>query len=230
MEMGKAWLALAVALVLVAACKPQDELPQAATVPATQAAGAGNAGMGADTAAQGPAAIAVAPSTVFDFNALPVSTVPLPAWPYIVPPSGYAFFGTDPLGMRTKDLARIPVWTGGQLVWVEGKVFSSRIQNADGKTFSRFELRKGLHQQIEALGGVRLSQRSYDENTYRESEKELSDFRQEFADLSDAYGYDRDMDSYAIRRGEGAIWVVVQARNHDASILVAEGPLPTAAE
>ncbi|KAF1696179.1 hypothetical protein CSC62_09480 [Pseudoxanthomonas jiangsuensis] len=118
------------------------------------------------------------------------------------------------------------MWTGGQLLWVEGKVFSDGIDNADGKTFSRFELAKGLRQQIEALGGVRVSERSYDRDFYTANEKALDDFRQEFDDLQDAYWYDKDVDTYAIRRADGVVWVVLQTRNDDAAVLVAEGPAP----
>ena len=130
------------------------------------------------------------------------------------------------LAGQSKDLARVPVWTGGQLLWVEGKVFSDGIDNADGKTFSRFELAKGLRQQIEALGGVRVSERSYDRDFYTANEKALDDFRQEFDDLQDAYWYDKDVDTYAIRRADGVVWVVLQTRNDDAAVLVAEGPAP----
>ena len=58
----------------------------------------------------------------------------LPAWPYLAPPAGYEFDDADRLERRTKDLARNPVWTGGQLLWVEGKVFSDGIDNASAST------------------------------------------------------------------------------------------------
>ena len=103
---------------------------------------------------------------------------------------------------------------------------SDGIDNADGKTFSRFELAKGLRQQIEALGGVRVSERSYDRDFYTANEKALDDFRQEFDDLQDAYWYDKDVDTYAIRRADGVVWVVLQTRNDEAAVLVAEGPAP----
>ena len=128
---------------------------------------------------------------------------------------------------QSKDLARVPVWTGGQLLWVEGRTFSDAIDSDEGKTFSKFEVRKNLQQAIEALGGVRIAERSYDEASYKANEKALEDFRQEFDNIRDAYWYDSDADTYLIRRADKAIWVVAQARNGDGGILVAEGPLPS---
>ena len=40
------------------------------------------------------------------------------------------------------------LWTGGELLWVEGRTFVDEIDNADGKTFSKFELRKGLQAHV----------------------------------------------------------------------------------
>lgn len=234
-------LALAVGLALMAGCAKQDETAAVADAPAP-AAGEAPATDTADTpadamvdpadAAAPAAAETVAPAapdaTAFDMEAIPVSTATLPEWPYVQLPAGYVFDDADRLGERTKDLARIPVWTGGQLLWVEGKVFSDDIENVDGKTFSRFELAKGLRQQIESLGGVRLAERSYERDTYMANEKALDDFRQEFSDVQDAYWYDKDMETYVIRRGDSVVWIVLEARNSNGAVLVAEGPAPEA--
>ena len=235
-------LALAVGLTVLAGCGKQEGADPATGTP-PPAAGDGAAIDAASAPADGTvdapaadaapaAAEAVAPAApeakAFDLQAIPVSTATLPAWPYLQLPAGYEFDDADRLGERTKDLARIPVWTGDQLLWVEGRVFSDDIDNIDGKTFSRFELAKGLRQQVESLGGVRLTERGYDRETYKASEKALDDFRQEFDDLQDAYWYDKDVDTYAIRRADGVVWVVLQTRNEDAAVLVAEGPAPTA--
>lgn len=234
-------LALAVGLALMAGCAKQDgtaavadaPAPAAAPAAATDAAGTPADAMvdPADTAAPAaadPVVPAAPDATAFDLEAIPVSTATLPAWPYVQLPAGYVFDDADRLGERTKDLARIPVWTGGQLLWVEGKVFSDDIENVDGKTFSRFELAKGLRQQIESLGGVRLAERSYERDTYKANEKALDDFRQEFSDVQDAYWYDKDMETYVIRRGDSVVWIVLEARNSKGAVLVAEGPAPEA--
>lgn len=228
MRMSKTLLALGVASALLVGCKKQDDSAAADT--ATAAADANATQIEAPAVETSPAATeapAAKPAVVaFDIDKIPVSDKPLPAWPYIALPAGYHYHEADDLAGQSKDLARVPVWTGGQLLWVEGKVFSDGIDNADGKTFSRFELAKGLRQQIEALGGVRVSERSYDRDFYTANEKALDDFRQEFDDLQDAYWYDKDVDTYAIRRADGVVWVVLQTRNDDAAVLVAEGPAP----
>ena len=222
-------LALGVATALLVGCKQQE--PAVAEAPGTEAVPA-PAALPATPAEQAAAPVdaAAAPATptaaAFDIAAIPVSDKPLPEWPYVALPAGYELDDADDVAGNTKDLARVPAWTGGQLLWVEGRVFSDGIDNTDGKTFSKFELRKNLQQSIEALGGVRVSERSYDEATYRASEKALEDFRQEYRDVRDAYWYDTDADTYVIRRADAAIWVVAQVRNGDASVMVAEGPLP----
>ncbi|MFD1042400.1 hypothetical protein [Pseudoxanthomonas kaohsiungensis] len=228
METSRTLLALGVTIALLGGCKKQEDAAPAAAEPVAAATAEPAPSVPAPAAAEAAAPAAAAPGTRFDLAALPVSTAALPAWPYLVPPAGYEFDDANRLQERTKDLARIPVWTGGQLLWVEGRVFSDGIENADGKTFSRFELAKGLRQQIEALGGVRVSERSYARDFYAANEKALDDFRQEFDDLQDAYWYDKDVDTYAIRRADGVVWVVLQTRNEDAAVLVAEGPAPTA--
>lgn len=235
-------LALAVGLAMLAGCGKQDGAAPATGTPppaADDGTAIDAAGAPADATVDAPsgdatpaAAEAVAPAapeaTAFDLDAIPVSTATLPAWPYVQLPAGYEFDDADQLAEHTKDLARIPVWTGGELLWVEGKVFNDEVESAEGKTYSRFELAKGLRQHIESLGGVRVNERSYDEATYRANEKALEDFRREFNDIREAYWYDQDVETYVIRRDEGVVWIVVQARNGEGSVLVAEGPAPEA--
>ena len=225
MKANKTLLAVCMATALLASCKAKDApatdaAPEAAAAPAPTEAVA--------DAASAPAANPAAPTaTVFDINAIPVSDKPLPAWPYVALPAGYHYDENEDMAGQSKDLARVPVWTGGQLLWVEGRTFSDAIDSDEGKTFSKFEVRKNLQQAIEALGGVRIAERSYDEASYKANEKALDDFRQEFDNIRDAYWYDSDADTYLIRRADKAIWVVAQARNGDGGILVAEGPLPS---
>lgn len=227
-------LALAVGVAVLAGCGRQEDTAPVAETPApaasdaaaidTAAAPATAPAEAPSPAVAGPAEPVTADATAFDLDAIPVGSATLPDWPYVQLPAGYEFDDAGRVAQRTKDLARIPVWTGGQLLWVEGKVFSDEIENAEGKTFSRFELAKGLRQQIESLGGVRVSERSYDSETYEANKKALEDFRQEFSDIRDAYWYDKDAETYVIRRADSVVWIVVQARNRDGAVLVAEGP------
>ncbi|MBB6065564.1 hypothetical protein [Pseudoxanthomonas broegbernensis] len=73
-----------------------------------------------------------------------------------------------------------------------------------------------------------MSERSYGRDTYQANKKALDDFRREFHGLEDACWYGKDVDTYAIRRADSVVWVVLQMRNAAALILVAEGPLPAA--
>lgn len=238
----KTVLATGVALVLLAACGKQDAPPpaaDAATEPAPAAAGpamaepdtnepaaAAEEQAAEETSGEEASAALDAPAT-FDIGAIPVSDQPLPEWPYVVLPSGYAF-DRDDVSRQSKDLARVPVWTGQSLLWVEGRTFSDGVESTDGKTYSKFEVRKNLQQAIEALGGVRLGQRSFDRTTYQANRAELDDFRQEFSEMQNAYWYDSDADTYVIRRADKAIWVVFGSSNTRGAVLVAEGPLPEA--
>lgn len=222
MPMRNAMLVLALGVTLAGCAKKQEAAAPVDAAPA--GATAEQPAMPASTPAATPAPAAAA----FDINAIRESTATLPAWPYVVLPAGYQFDYADDMASRTKDLARVPVWTGGQMLWVEGKVFSDRIDNQDGKTYSKFEVRKNVQQAVEALGGVRLAERTFDEATYKANEKALNDFRQEFDRMQNAYWYDEDADTYVIRRADKAIWVVFQSSNDRGALLVAEGPLPQA--
>lgn len=229
MQVSKTLLALGVAAALLVGCKKQDEAAAEAAAATTDASIEQAEAPAPETAApETPDASAAPAVTAFDINKIPVSDAALPAWPYVALPAGYHYYYSEELGSRSKDLARVPVWTGGQLLWIEGKTFSDAIRSDDGKTYSKFEVRKNLQQAIEALGGVRIGERSYDEATYKANEKALDDFRQEFDRIRDAYWYDADADTYVIRRADKAVWVVLQTGNGDGGILVAEGPLPDA--
>src|SRR5690606_13212285 len=196
--------------------------------PAADATPDATAEQPAAPAADAQATPAAPTAAAFDISAIPVSDKPLPEWPYVVLPAGYAYDDADDIAGSSKDLARVAVWTGGQLLWVEGRVFDDGIDNIEDKTYSRFELRKNLQQAIEALGGVRVAERSFDEATYKANEKALDDFRQEFDAIRDAYWYDADADTWVIRRADKAIWVVLTSGNERGGLMVAEGPLPEA--
>jgi hypothetical protein len=232
MNRSRTLLAAGVALAMLAGCRKHDDAqaaPEAPTASEARAAVDAASAPVAQAPSATPAAAPAAPEAgAFDINSVAASDKPLPAWPYVALPAGYEFDHADDLAQRSKDLARVAVWTGGQLLWVEGRVFGDRIDNADGKTYSKFEVRKNLQRAVEALGGVRVSERSFDEATYKANEKALEDFRQEFSAIRDAYWYDNDADTYVIRRADKAIWVVFQSDNNQGALMVAEGPLPAA--
>ena len=224
---SKTLLTLGVAMALLAGCKAKEApadaaAPAAAPVPARTETPATS-----DAPTSPPAATpATATASAFDIHSIPVGNKPLGDWPYVSLPAGYAFDHADEAGARTKDLARVPVWTGGQLLWVEGKVFNDEIDNVDAKTYSQFEVRKNVRQAIEALGGVRLTERSFDETVRKDNEKELRDFVEEFGEMYYPYLADQDADTYLIRGADKAIWIVFHSGNNDGSLMVAEGPWP----
>ena len=225
---NKTVLTLCVGVALLAGCK-EKEAPVAGAARAVAAPSTA-----APTTASAPAAAAASPASAspvavaFDIDAIAVSDKPLGAWPYVTLPTGYAFDHADEAGTRTKDLARVPVWTGGQLLWVEGKVFTDEIDNIEGKTYSQFEVRKNVRQAIESLGGVRLTERSFDEALRKENDKPLRDFVDEFSEMYSPYLPDQDAETYVIRGADKAVWIVFHSGNDDGSLMVAEGPLPAA--
>ena len=218
-------LSAGLALAMLAGCKQEptpvpEAAPTTAAVPAPEPA----PGSTAEVVTTPAASATAAPVAAFDANAIPLSTTPLGEWPYVAAPAGYEFESAS-----SKDLARVPLWTGSELVWVEGRTFEADIDDADGKTYSRFELLKGIEQSLEALGAVKLSGRSYGEAFYREHEAELESFRSEFDDIRSAYWYDTDASTWVIRRDASLSGVVLQSGTDDGAIMVAEGPLPAAA-
>jgi hypothetical protein len=223
---NKTVLALCVAMALLAGCKAKDApVADPAPVPAP----APPAPTAATTTGDTPAPAPVAPAAVaFDINTIPVSDKPLGEWPYVSLPAGYAFDHADEPATRSKDLARVPVWTGGQLLWVEGKVFNDEIDNVDAKTYSQFEVRKNVRQAIEALGGVRVAERSFDEAVRKANDKDLRAFVDEFSEMYYPYLPDQDAETYVIRAADKAVWIVFHSGNDDGSLMVAEGPLPAA--
>ena len=157
MQVSKTLLALGLAAALLVGCKKQDEAAAAEAATATADAVAEQTEAPAPDAAapetaapETPDASAAPAVTAFDINKIPVSDAALPAWPYVALPAGYHYYYSEELGSRSKDLARVPVWTGGQLLWIEGKTFSDAIRSDEGKTYSKFEVRKSLQQAIEA--------------------------------------------------------------------------------
>lgn len=225
-------LALALTATLLAGCKKQDAQPPAGTADSPTAAAEEQTSN--DPPAAESTSPAATPAKAFDIGHIPVSDEPLRAWPYLVLPAGYILDNQDELPKHTKDLARVPIWTGSELLWIEGKVFTDRILADEDKTFSKFELRKGLQQSIQALGGIRINESHLSEEAEKSAEKALNEFKSEFSAINDAYRTfsDENADTYLIRRADKAIWIVnhIDAINSKAGIMVVEGPLPEPAK
>ena len=223
-------IALCVSAALLAGCKKQHEEASASGAEAATAS-SDVAAPPAETAPADaePAQPQAAPAKAFDINAIAVSDKPLGAWPYIAAPAGYTYY--DDTAKGTKDLARVAVWTGSQLVWVEGKTFETSIRAGDGKTFSRFEVFKAIDQALTALGAVKLAGKGLDSEAQQIDRGEVDAFVREFDDVYGAYrGSSEDAaGTYLIRRADKAIWVVVTGTSSNAGLMVVDGPLPEAA-
>lgn len=63
-----------------------------------------------------------APAQAFDISKIPLSTATLGDFPYISLPDGYIYQNTE-----QRNFERVPFWTGQQLEWGEGQLFSSGI-------------------------------------------------------------------------------------------------------
>ena len=128
MRLDRTVLAVTMAVALLAGCKKEQAEVAAPADAVESAEAAAPAADVAEQAAVEAPATAVPAVAAFDIGTLPVGGKPLGAWPYITMPAGYALGHADELASRSKDLARVPVWTGGQLLWVEGRVFSDSIR------------------------------------------------------------------------------------------------------
>lgn len=148
--------ALAATLVLslamgLGACKKKEAAQPAGGAPAAApAASAPSAAM--PPADAGAAVPQTAASKPFDAASLPVSSVPLGAFPYIALPAGYVT-GTKP---DVADFDQVPFWTGDRLQPVEGRIWSAHIAAAEGKTFSDLELSRNIESVVASLGGRKI--------------------------------------------------------------------------
>lgn len=219
------WVAAALAVALIAGC--QDNQTPAAEAGAGPAATAEPRPQIAEPSLDAPGA-APSPAETFDLNAIPVSDAPLGEWPYIAAPAGYIYSDHEDLKKGTRDIARVPVWTGNELLWIEGRAFENHIFPGKGKTYSTFEVRQSIERAVTALGGKRISTKSFDQAIYEANKEAVDAFTSEFDAIDGAYSYDETADTYVIRRADKAIWVVSYATTSGtAAVLVVEGPLPT---
>lgn len=218
MQPRKTLLMISVATVLIAGCsKPQPESETVSTSPSSTEVAESLPAVStpADAAVSQPAQADAAAAVAFDMTKIPVSDKPLDAFPYLAPPAGYVLENTE-----TKDLARVPFWTGRALEFVEGKVHQARI-DADGeKSYSRFEVLKRVDEALTALGAVRVTQSEVPEELL---EKELpKDFGVEFNAGAGGYYGGQEVSTYVLRRADKAVWFKVYSDTNSGSLLVAE--------
>lgn len=136
--------------------KPATETSETKTVTAatapetTSPAAATSAAPAPAAAAAGPAP---APVGTFDTGKASVSAVKLGAFPYLSLPDGYKAASPE-----TLDLTRFPVWVGDHFVWVAGKVYQTRIEPVQGKSYSKYEVQQNIESLIAQAGGKKIAE------------------------------------------------------------------------
>ena len=148
--------------VLIAGCAPPAETPaetHTTAAPVEQRVPAADDGPGAaavDASAQD--ADGDPATSGFDIAALPLSTMPLGAFPFFSIPDGYR---PSPTAERTLDFGEAAFWNGHDLTQVEGRVYAAgiRLDRAmrGEKAFSDLEVVRNLEQVITAAGGVEIA-------------------------------------------------------------------------
>ena len=150
------------------------------------------------------------PSTAaFSIEKIPVSSSPLGAFPYFSLPTGY-----EPMNSpKTLDLGHFLFWTGSALQDVEGKVFSSYIKAQDEKSYSPYELRKGVDASIKQAGGVEVANSQIPSDQIDKIPEEIKSGQGE--GLGDVYN--DPVQTWVIRRPDRQIWVHFTTNSSSAS-------------
>ncbi len=208
-------LALAFAMGL-GACQKQEATQKAvSTSAAPQAASAPSATtppVDAGAAAPQPAA-----SRPFDAASLPVSSVPLGAFPYIALPAGYVT-GTKP---DVADFDQVPFWTGDRLQPVEGRIWSAHIAAAEGKTFSDLELLRNIESVVASLGGRKIFEGKLPQAATDEMKEWPRDVVTRYnSGLGDIWN--QPVQVFVVHRADRDIWIHLCSYQFGGGLLIAE--------
>lgn len=202
-------LPLALALSACGGGKDDDTAATGAAAPSAAA----TAPAGDDPAAEAPGPAQVG----FDLEALPISNAPLGEFPYLRLPAGYEHYSRD----AGSDFDRVPFWTGDGVEWVEGRIFGSLIQAADGKAFSLLELRRNLQAVITDAGGVKIAEGKIPsallDAIYAEDDGVGVRYNAGRGDVRN-----QPVETWVIRRADSAIWIQVNGSEYSGNLLIAE--------
>lgn len=93
----------------------------------------------------------------FDVDTVPVSDVPLGAFPYFSIPDGHR---EDPLETQRLDFAQAAFWTGDRYEVIEGKVYATgiRLTPDSGRQFSSLQVVRDLEHVVMSAGGVKVTE------------------------------------------------------------------------
>ncbi|MFW2045498.1 MULTISPECIES: OmpA family protein [Acinetobacter] len=155
-----------------------------------------------------------APAQAFDISKIPLSTATLGDFPYISLPDGYIYQNTE-----QRNFERVPFWTGQQLEWVEGKLFSSGITSKpEYKEGNFLEIQRNLESVIKDLGGVEIANSQIPKDII---EKIPKDFQvQYYAGLGDIFNYPTK--TYVVRQEDKTAWFQLTQSGNYISLMVAE--------
>ncbi|SEH93705.1 OmpA family protein [Pseudomonas asplenii] len=154
---------------------------------------------------------------IFEASSLPVSDVPLGAFPYIALPDGYVIATTPDVS----DFDQVPFWTGDHLEVVEGKVWSAHIDAVQGKAFSDLELQRNLEAVVSSLGGNKIFDGKIPEDAGQKIKEWPRDFALKYnSGLGDIWNNAAQV--FVIHRADREIWIHLCTYPFGGGLLIAE--------
>ena len=211
----KAASVLLVPVLLLGACGGGQ--PETAMATAEPAAATAESSV-ADSTAQGSSAGAAASTAPgFDIQALSISDVALGSFPYLQLPSGYQV-----RKLQEKRFDRLPFWTGDNLQWVQGKVWSADVHTpAKTDDFSLLELQANLDAVIAQAGGHLVTRSVVPESAIKEIEQAPGQILVNYnAGLSGIFG--QTISTWVIRRADHDIWVYLGGSGFSGGLTIVE--------
>ena len=169
-----------------------------------------------DEATQNPQPAAAA-TPGFDNTTLAVSDVPLGSFPYLQLPAGYQV-----RKLEEKRFDRLPFWTGDNLEWVQGQVWSADVHTpAKTDDFSLLELQANLDAVIAQAGGHLVTRSVVPEAAIKEIEQAPGQVLVNYsAGLSGIYG--QTISTWVIRRADHDIWVYLGGSGFSGGLTVVQ--------
>lgn len=153
-------------------------------------------------------------SSTFNIENVPVSTVSLGDFPYIALPEGYQFYDGTSVNFE-----KTPFWTGQNIEFVEGKLYSAIIKPKENyKEGSFLELQRNIEDVIQQLGGKKIVN---SQMTKADLDKIPQKFRVDYVSgLGDIYN--NPTETFLIRQADKNIWLQLTQSGSSAGLLVAE--------
>lgn len=205
------------AVIIISACNKVEDKPETTAEKVTTESVA-------TTEVKTPA------SQKFDIQSLPITDVALGDFPYIGLAEGYTYSGIE-----QPSLERVPYWTGQNVEWVEGRLFSAKIMSAHTdpslkERASFLEIQKNMQAVMQQLGAVEITNSSLPKEMFEEHFKAFS--VPYYNGAAGIYGAPQKIQTFVIHQANKDIWIhFAQASDQSAGIMVTETmALPTTAQ